>query len=83
MDNKQIELTPDEKREARFQRWLSQPDIKFTNAEAEEGYRKRVTRFIKAIKLEKPDRVPLTLPAGTFPLYYAGMTLKEAMEDSE
>jgi hypothetical protein len=83
MENKWIELTPDEKREERFKRWLSPPDVKFSGAEAEEGYKKRVTRLIKAIKLKKPDRVPVILPAGTFPLYYAGVTLKEAMYDNK
>ncbi|MCJ7604731.1 MAG: hypothetical protein MUO19_01685, partial [Dehalococcoidales bacterium] len=43
----------------------------------------RVTRFIKAMTLQKPDRVPLVLPAGSFPLYYYGMTLKDAMHDNE
>ncbi|OGO30442.1 MAG: hypothetical protein A2Z29_05205 [Chloroflexi bacterium RBG_16_56_11] len=37
---------------------------------------------MKTIQLEKPDRVPVILPAGTFPLYYAGLTLKEAMYDN-
>lgn len=75
--------TPDEIRAERFRRWLSPPDIKFSSPEAEEGYKKRVTRFIKAISLEEPDRVPVILPAGTFPIYHAGMTLKEAMHDNK
>jgi len=83
MENKTIEQTPDEKRAARFEQWLYPLDVKFESPEAEEGYKKRVTRFIKVLSLEEPDRVPLTLPAGTFPLYYAGMTLKEAMYDNE
>jgi len=83
MKKQWAELTPDEKREERFKRWLSPKGVKFNNAEAEKAYKKRVTRFIKAIKLEEPDRVPVILPAGTFPVYYAGMTLKEAMYDNE
>ena len=83
MGKKMTELTPDEKRAERFKQWLSPSDVKFSSPKAEEGYKERVTRFIKAITLEKPDRVPLTLPAGSFPLYYAGMTLKEAMYDNE
>jgi uroporphyrinogen-III decarboxylase len=76
-------LTPEEKREARFQRWLSPAGVKFNDSKAEKAYKQRVARFIKAIKLEEPDRVPVILPASTFPLYYAGMTLKEAMYDNE
>ena len=83
MEKDRKKLTPEEKREARFQRWLSPPAVKFNGAAAEKAYKQRVTRFIKAIKLEVPDRVPVILPAGTFPLYYAGMTLKEAMQDNE
>jgi uroporphyrinogen-III decarboxylase len=75
------ELTPNEKREERFKRWLSPPDVEFSSPEAEKAYQERVTRFIKAIKLEEPDRVPVMLPAGFFPAYYAGGTLKTAMYD--
>jgi uroporphyrinogen-III decarboxylase len=82
MENKWNTLTPEEKRAARFRRWLSPPDVKFTGPAAEEGYKKRVTRFIKALSLEEPDRVPVILPAGSFPIYHAGMTLKEAMYDN-
>ena len=78
MEKKSTELTPDGKRTERFKRWLSPPNVKFSGPAAEEGYKKRVTRFMKVMNLEEPDRVPVILPAGTFPLYYAGMTLKEA-----
>jgi hypothetical protein len=83
MQKKSAELTPDEKRKQRFERWLSPPGVKFSSPGAEEDYKKRVTRFIKAMNLEKPDRVPVILPAGSFPLHYAGMTLKEAMHDNQ
>src|SRR4030042_1002463 len=75
-------LTWQEKREERFKRWLS-PNIKFRNREAEKLYKERTTRFIKAIKLEEPDRVPCMLPSGFFPAYYAGYTLKDVMYDYE
>jgi uroporphyrinogen-III decarboxylase len=83
MENDSLELTPDEKRRKRFERWLSPPDVEFTNREAEEAYRKRVNRFIDAITLKEPDRVPVMLPAGNYPLYYAGISLKEAMYDNK
>jgi uroporphyrinogen-III decarboxylase len=75
------DLSPEEKREERFKRWLSPPDVKFSSPEAEKGYKERVTRFIKVIKLEEPDRVPVMLPAGFYPAYYAGGTLKKVMYD--
>jgi uroporphyrinogen-III decarboxylase len=75
--------TPEQKRENRFEKWLNPKDVEFSNAQAKNKYQERVNRFIKVINLEKPDRVPVILPAGTFPLYYAGMTLKEGMNDNE
>ena len=80
MDEK---LTPEQKREKRFEQWLNPKEVQFKDAQAKQKYQERTTRFIKVIKLEKPDRVPVILPAGSFPLYHAGMTLKEAMYDNE
>ena len=68
-------LTWQEKREERFKRWLS-PDVKFHRKEAEKLYKKRTARFIKAIKLEEPDRVPVMLPAQYYPAVYAGAISK-------
>lgn len=76
-------LTSEQKRANRFDQWLNPKGVEFKDAQAKKGYQDRVGRFIKAIKLEKPDRVPVILPAGSFPLYYAGMTLKDAMHDNE
>jgi len=77
------DLTPDEKRQARFKRWLDAPGVKFKNKEAETLYKTRVSRFIKAISMEEADRVPCNLPVGYFPAYYAGYTLKDVMYDYE
>ncbi len=74
------EMTWQEKREERFKRWLS-PDIKFASPEAGRLYRERVTRFIKAIKLEKPDRVPVITPVQYYPARYAGTNMKTVMND--
>jgi len=75
-------LSPEGKREERFRRWLSNPDIAFERPEAEAAYRDRVTRFIKVIRLEEPDRVPVMIPAGlAFPATYAGSDLKSIMYD--
>jgi uroporphyrinogen-III decarboxylase len=74
-------LTWQQKREERFKRWLSPRSVKFVSKEAERQYKARVTRFIKAIKLEEPDRVPCMLPSGYFPAYYAGVTFHDIMYD--
>ncbi|HVP77365.1 MAG TPA: hypothetical protein VMV04_05680 [Thermodesulfobacteriota bacterium] len=46
------------RREERFKRWLSPPNVKFSSPEAEQGYQARGKRSLKVIKLEEPDRVP-------------------------
>ncbi len=74
-------MTPDERREERFNWWLNPEHVRFASKEAETNYKKRVTRLIKAMKCEIPDRVPVLLPS--FPLYYYGITLKEAMHDNK
>jgi hypothetical protein len=76
------ELSPEEKREQRFQRWLSPPGITFASPQAEQLYKERVTRFIKAFTLQKPDRVPCILPSmGLYAAYYAGTNLATVMYD--
>jgi hypothetical protein len=74
-------LTPQQKQAARFQRWLDAPGVRFKNQAARARYRARVTRFIKAIRLEEGDRVPCIIPAGYFPAYHAGYDLKTVMYD--
>ena len=81
MDTQPAGLTKEQKREKRFQRWLSPPGIKFRDAKTEKLYKERVNRFIKAYLCIEPDRVPVMLPSGNFPLRYSGLTLKRAMYD--
>ncbi len=76
------DLSWEEKREERFKQWLN-PPVTFSSPQAEKLYKERVTRFIKAIKLEEPDRVPVMLPAGNIPAYLAGVNLKTVMYDYE
>jgi uroporphyrinogen-III decarboxylase len=75
------EMTWQQRREERFKQWLNAPGVQFASAEAERLYKERVTRFIKAIKLEEPDRVPVLLPVGSFPAYHAGSSFYNIMYD--
>jgi uroporphyrinogen-III decarboxylase len=75
------EMTWQEKREERFKQWLAAPGVKFISAEAERHHKERVTRFIKVIRMEEPDRVPVMLPVGHYPAYYAGTTFYDVMYD--
>jgi len=77
-------LTWQEKRDERFKCWLATADnIKFKSTEAKKLYQERISRFIKAIKMEVPDRVPVILPTGFFPAYYAGISFHDMMYDIE
>jgi hypothetical protein len=82
-------MTADERREALFQRWLSPKDpqgndLPFQSPEAQRSYKDSIARIIDAIKMEKlPDRVPVCLLPGFFPVYHAGMTPQEVMYDYE
>lgn len=83
MERKWQELTPEEKRDERFKRWLEAPDIEFKSPEAKKAYQERVARLSNAILLKEPDRVPVQLPVGNFPIYYSGSTLQKVMYDYE
>jgi len=89
MERKWEELSPDERQEALFERWLSPKDhegndLKFKSPEAEKAYKERVTRFKDAIQLKKlPDRVPVLPIVGFFYTFLAGFTPEEVMYDYE
>ncbi|MBN2240548.1 MAG: hypothetical protein JW712_12310 [Dehalococcoidales bacterium] len=75
------EMTWQEKRDKRFDKWLAAEGISFNNPEAELKYQERATRMIKAIKMEIPDRVPVHLTSGSIIAYNAGFTLKDVIYD--
>ncbi|MBN1831943.1 MAG: hypothetical protein JW896_07510 [Deltaproteobacteria bacterium] len=83
MEANWADLSPTEKRKKRFEKWLSTEGMEFNSPEAEQKYKDIVTRYIRVINLEEPDRVPVSLPTGTLPIFMAGMTYKEAMYDNE
>ncbi len=80
-DTKWADMSPEQRREERFKRWLSPADGPLASPVAERGYKERVFRFIKAIKLEEPDRVPVMLPSGFFPASYGGSSFGTVMYD--
>ncbi len=84
MEKKWEEMSPDERQEARFQKWLSPEGVKFVSPEAEKLYKERVTRIKDAIQMrKKPDRVPVLLIPSFFPAFYSGLTPREVMYDYE
>jgi hypothetical protein len=81
MEKEWSEMTWQEKREQRFNRWLDTEGITFKSPEEAKKYKLRATRMIKAIKMEIPDRVPLHLAASSFVAYNAGYTYKDVLYD--
>ncbi|HLA82903.1 MAG TPA: uroporphyrinogen decarboxylase family protein [Thermoleophilia bacterium] len=77
------QLDWNERRERRFQRWLSAPGVEFESDTARNDYKERVQLLIDAIQLRKPARVPVTTAAGYYVGKYSGLTKKEAMYDYE
>ncbi len=75
------EMTPEEKRTVRLARWLDPPDGQFRSQKAKNRYQERVTRLTRALLIQEPDRVPVSLPSGNFPAYYTGQNLGKMMYD--
>jgi len=89
MEKKWEEMSPDEKQEAQFQKLLAPKDpegnaLKFQSPEAEANYKASIIRIKDAVQLIKtPDRVPLALTPSMFPFIDAGLTIQEAMYDTD
>jgi hypothetical protein len=50
------QLTPDQKREYRLNRFMNPTNIKFVGPEAEKAYKKRAQRYVDAFNVKEPDR---------------------------
>jgi hypothetical protein len=76
------QLSPDEKQEEMFDKWLSPQGVEFVSNEAEKSYKERVTRIKDAIQMKKkPDRVPVLPLPSFFPAFYSGYTPEDVMYD--
>jgi hypothetical protein len=75
------EMSRDEKRAKRIESYLNPTGIRFKSRKAEKLYKERANRLLKVYMNEKPDRVPVSLPSGNFPAYYAGGNLQKVMYD--
>ncbi|HEX7475372.1 MAG TPA: uroporphyrinogen decarboxylase family protein [Dehalococcoidales bacterium] len=81
MDQNWTEMTKEEKRAKRIEPYLNPTDIKFKSQKAAKLYKERTNRLLKVYMNQQPDRVPVSLPSGNFPAYYAGGNLHKAMYD--
>jgi len=77
------DMTIEEKRAARYQRWLDGEGLCFPTPEAKQAYQARLKRIIDAMSLKEPDRVPCMLPAGNFPAYRYGLDTYTTMYSYE
>jgi uroporphyrinogen-III decarboxylase len=75
------EMTPAEKRADLCDKWLNPPGTKFDSPKAEKEYKARVQRFLDALNMKKPDRVPIYPMFGLFAAYYSKMTPYDMMYD--
>lgn len=76
-------LSWEERRERRFQRWLSGRGVEFADDSARQRYRQRVQCLYDAIRLEKPERLPVSVNAHFFVAKHGGLTKRQAMYDYE
>jgi hypothetical protein len=80
MQNNWSQLTREEKREQRIKNYITPPPgIEFRDARAGKLFKERATRLLAANMCQKPDRVPVSLPTGAYPAYYAGHDFKTIM----
>jgi hypothetical protein len=76
------EMTPEERREQRFQ-WLLEPDMTFPSPQAERAYKTRVQRLIDVFHVREPDVVPVNLPIGILALERAGLNYHDLLYEPE
>jgi hypothetical protein len=74
------DMTADERRAWRIDRWRN-ADIPFDSPEAEAAYKARCDRLLACWEMRKPDRVPVNINAGWWPVNRAGLTPYDAMTD--
>lgn len=81
MDEDRQKLSPEKKREQRFQEWLDFSGIPFVSPEAEKAYQERGRRLIDAYNLREPDRVPVLVNVGSIPAYEYGLDYRTLSYD--
>jgi hypothetical protein len=76
-------LSPEQKREWRFKRFVNGENIRFVSDQARQNYRIRAQRIVDAFDLKEPDRVPINLPVGDLPYNLYGINAHTAMYEVE
>lgn len=76
-------LSPQEKREQRFQAFLNPQGIAFTSPEAEAAYKRRAKRLVDFYAIRESDRVPVSASFGSIPAYEYGADYRSVSYDFE
>ncbi len=83
LDSNWSKLTPEQKREKRFDLLLNPKDVKFDSPQAEKNFKIRTQRIIDAYKVKEPDRVPAIINPTVLPASLSGFSGKTVMYDYE
>ncbi|UWG50950.1 Uroporphyrinogen-III decarboxylase [Halalkaliarchaeum sp. AArc-CO] len=63
--------------------WIAGEGVEFTDEDAREQYRKRAQRYADAVRMDGPDRVPVSVLSTFYPAFHHGITPETAMNDGE
>jgi len=69
-----IQMTSEEKMDARLSGWISTEDKKLETFEIVQQYKERTQRYRDVVKLQQPDRVPIILSAGNYVADYSNIS---------
>lgn len=78
MDAAWTKMTPDERLAVRWDNYVNTPGFEFANPEAEALYRERASIIREAFEMKVPARVPVFPSEGFFPIFHAGLSMKDA-----
>ena len=77
------QMTPEEKRQYRLEKYMNTDGIQFISPDAEHMYKIRARRMVDVLNVQEPDRVPINLPVEDLPLRLQGLNFHTAMYDPE
>ena len=75
------QLTPEQKRQRRFDIFLNPKNLTFVSEKAKNDYKIRAQRLVDVYSVQEPDRIPVNLPVGNLPYTHYGINLHTAMYD--
>ena len=75
------QMTSEQKRQYRLDRFQSTEGIDFVSPEAKKAYEARAKRQVDVRKIQEPDMVPVSLPVGNLPSALYGINMHTSMYD--